>query len=95
VGGGGGGWVEGGGGTFTLSIGSSFLVRNGEPAERVRGTTVSGSVLETLGNIVAVGKELEVKAGVFGGCGKDDQQAKVGLGGPPVRLSRLTVGGTA
>lgn len=93
VGRGGGGQVDVGGGTFTFSIGPSYMVRKGELAEMVRGSNVSGSVLETLGNIVAVGKDLEVRTGVFGGCGKDGQQAKVGLGGPPVRISRLNVGG--
>lgn len=92
---GGGGQVDVGGGTFSFGVGPSYMIRKGEVAEMVRGTVVSGSVLETLGAIASVGKEVKVMTSVFGGCGKDGQQAKVGLGGPDVRIKRLQVGGTA
>lgn len=92
---GGGGQVDVGGGTFSFAVGPSYMIRKGEISEMVRGTVVSGSVLDTMGGIAAVGKKLEVISGVFGGCGKDGQQAKVGLGGPDVRLEKLQVGGTA
>jgi TldD protein len=59
----------------------------------VRGTTVSGLVLDTLQTLDAVGKDLKISTSVFGGCGKGAQTVKVGDGGPHVRIKRITMGG--
>jgi TldD protein len=91
----GGGQVDVGGGTFTFGTGPSYLIHKGEKGEMLRGSMVSGSILQTLRNIVGIGRKVEVFTGVFGGCGKDGQQAKVGLGGPHVRITSMRVGGTA
>jgi TldD protein len=80
-------------GTFTFSVGPSYIIRNGEPAELVRGVVVSGNILETLMNVEAVARDLKVTTSVFGGCGKDGQLARVGDGGPHVKVSRIVVGG--
>ncbi len=80
-------------GTFTFSIGPSYVVKNGEIAELVRGVTVSGSILETLANVDAVGRDLEIHTSVFGGCGKGGQMVRVGDGGPHVRVKKIVVGG--
>jgi TldD protein len=80
-------------GTFTFSVGPSYIIRNGEPAELVRGVVVSGNILETLMNVEAVARDLKVTTSVFGGCGKDGQLARVGDGGPHARVSRIVVGG--
>jgi TldD protein len=93
--GGGGGQVDVGGGTFTFAAGPSYRIENGEVKEMVRGTTVTGVVLETLRTIDAVGDDLQLTTSVFGGCGKEGQLVKVGDGGPHVRVGRITIGGPA
>jgi len=90
-----GGQVDVGGGTFTFAVGPSFLIEKGEIKEMVRGTTVSGMVLETLQTIDAVGKDLKISTSVFGGCGKGAQMVRVGDGGPHVRIRKITLGGRA
>jgi len=91
----GGGQVDVGGGTFTFAVGPSFLIEKGEVKEMVRGTTVSGMVLETLQTIDAVGKDLKMSTSAFGGCGKGGQMVRVGYGGPHVRIGKITLGGHA
>jgi len=88
-----GGQVDVGGGTFTFRAGPSYLIEKGELKHMVRAVTLAGKVLETLKTIEAVGKDFTVTTSVFGGCGKDGQMAKVGDGGPHVRLGKLTIGG--
>jgi len=80
-------------GTYTFSIGPSYIVRDGEPTELVRGVVVSGNILETLMSVDAVAKDLKVITNVFGGCGKDGQTVRVGFGGPHIRVRKLVVGG--
>jgi len=80
-------------GTFTFGVGPSKIIRKGELAETVRGVVISGSILDTLKTVDAVGKDLVVKTGVFGGCGKSGQRASVGFGGPHIRVRKMTVGG--
>lgn len=84
-----------GGGTFTFRAGPSYLIEKGEVKHMVRAVTLAGKILETLRTINAVGKDFSVTTSVFGGCGKDGQLAKVGDGGPHVRLGKLTIGGRA
>ena len=91
--GGGGGQVDPAAGTFTFKVGVIWSIRNGELAEPLRGVNVSGSILDILANVVAVGRDLKVVTSVFGGCGKEGQLVRVGDGGPHVRVKRLTVGG--
>ena len=88
-----GGQVEPGMGTFTFGVGPSKVIRNGELAETVRGVVISGSILETLKTVDAVGKDLKMTTSVFGACGKGGQRATVGIGGPHVRVRKMTVGG--
>jgi len=88
-----GGQVETGMGTFTFSVGPSRIIKKGEVCELVRGVVISGSVLDVLKSVDAVGKDFKVRTGVFGGCGKAAQQVKTGMGGPSIRARRMTVGG--
>ncbi|MEM4519895.1 MAG: TldD/PmbA family protein [Sulfolobales archaeon] len=80
-------------GTYTFSIGPSYIVRNGEVAELVRGVTVSGMILETLKEVDAVANDVKITTNVFGGCGKDMQSVRVGFGGPHIRVKKVVVGG--
>jgi len=79
-------------GTFTFSIGPSYIVRNGEIVELVRGVVVSGNILETLREVDAVANDLKILTSVFGGCGKGGQRVRVGFGGPHVRTKKIVVG---
>jgi TldD protein len=88
-----GGQVDVGGGTFTFRAGPSYVIEKGELKQMVRGVNFAGKVLETLKTIDAVGKDFSISTSVFGGCGKDGQMAKVGDGGPHVRLGKITIGG--
>jgi TldD protein len=88
-----GGQVEPGMGTFTFNVGPSKVIRNGELVETVRGVVISGSILETLKTVDAVGKDMKIWTSFFGACGKGGQRASVGLGGPHVRVRKMTVGG--
>jgi len=89
----GGGQVNPAMGTFTFSVGPSYIVRKGEIAELVRGVIVSGMILETLRAIDAVARDFKVETSVFGACGKAMQRVRVGHGGPHVRTRRIVVGG--
>lgn len=88
-----GGEVDTASGTFTFSAGPSRMIRNGELAELVRGVVISGSILETLKGVEAVGRDLKITTSAFGGCGKDDQLVRVGDGGPHVTIKEFIVGG--
>ncbi|MEM2074654.1 MAG: TldD/PmbA family protein [Zestosphaera sp.] len=88
-----GGQVDTGAGTFTFSAGPSRLIKNGELGELVRGVVVSGSILEVLKSVEAVGKDFRIATSVFGGCGKEGQSVRVGDGGPHMLVKELIVGG--
>lgn len=88
-----GGQVDTGAGTFTFSAGPSYVIRNGELAEMVKGVVISGYILETLKNVEAVGRDLSISTSVFGGCGKDGQLVRVGDGGPHITIREIVVGG--
>ncbi|MEM0380297.1 MAG: TldD/PmbA family protein [Desulfurococcaceae archaeon] len=88
-----GGQVDTSMGTFTFTAGPSYLVKNGELAQLVRGVMLSGNILDTLKNVDAVGRDLVVTTSVFGGCGKAYQRARVGDGGPHVRVREIILGG--
>ena len=87
-----GGEVDVGQGAFTFRAGPSYAIRKGELAEMVRGVSLSGMVLDALNGVSAVGRDVKVRTSIFGGCGKDGQLARVGHGGPHVRLERMSVG---
>jgi len=89
----GGGQVDTASGTFTFRCGESWMIRNGELAEPVRGVVLSGLILDTLKTVDAVGNDLEIHNRFFGACGKGGQRASVGSGGPHIRIQEITVGG--
>ena len=88
-----GGQVSPGMGTFTFGVGPCRVIKKGELAEIVRGVVISGSILDTLKTVDAVGNDLNIVTSAFGACGKGGQRALVGLGGPHVRVLEMTVGG--
>ncbi|HTY74686.1 MAG TPA: TldD/PmbA family protein, partial [Candidatus Nanoarchaeia archaeon] len=78
-------------GTFQVGIQEAYEIVNGEIGEPVRDASISGNTLATLLKVDAVGKDFELDSGR---CGKG-QIAFIGDGGPHIRISEVTVGGTA
>ncbi|MDQ1280745.1 MAG: TldD protein [Thermoproteota archaeon] len=89
-----GGEVDVGLGAFTFRCGPSYIIKHGKVGEMVRSVSVSGLVLETLKNVSRVGKDFEIRTSLFGGCGKSGQMVRVGHGGPPVRIDKMSIGGS-
>jgi TldD protein len=87
-----GGQVEPATGNFVFGVSEGYLIEQGKVTAPLRGLTLLGSSLEVLKRIDAVGNDLAFKSGF---CGKDGQRVPVGTGQPTVRISELTVGGTA
>ncbi len=76
--------------TFTIAPTFVYRIRNGEVAEPVQVSVITGSVFETLGKIDGVSDTVELLSFVRGGCGKGEQfPLPVGFGGPWVRVSEL------
>ena len=78
-------------GTFQVGIQEAYEIVNGEIGKPVRDASISGNTLATLLKVDAVGKDFELDSGR---CGKG-QIAFIGDGGPHIRISEVTVGGTA
>jgi TldD protein len=78
---------------FTFSAAEAYMIRNGKIAELLRPVVLSGNVFVTLGNIDAIGNDLEMNQG--GGCGKRGQMPlPVSNGSPHIRISHCLVGGS-
>lgn len=78
-------------GTFQVGIQEAYEIVNGEIGEPVKNASISGNTMETLLKVDAVGKDFQLNSGR---CGKG-QTAFIGDGGPHIRVSEVTVGGSA
>jgi TldD protein len=78
-------------GTFQVGIQEAYEIVNGELGAPIRDASISGNTLETLLKVDAVGKDFELDSGR---CGKG-QTAFIGDGGPHIRVSEVTVGGSS
>lgn len=87
-----GGQVDGTG-TFLFKATRGYWVEDGELKYPLRDVALTGNILELLKNVDVVCNDLEVFATPFGGCGKMDQRAFVGLGGPTIRVKNVLFGG--
>ncbi len=77
---------------FTFSAGEAYMIRNGKIAEMIRPVVLTGNVFTTLGNIDAIGNDLDMNQG--GGCGKAGQSPlPVSNGSPHIRIRNCLVGG--
>ena len=73
-----------------------FLIENGEIKEPLREVSLSGNILNLLSKVENGTKEIRLRAGYFGGCGKSGQfPLPCGLGGPELIISEVTFGGKA
>ncbi len=90
----GGGSVDITSGKFVFSANEAYLVENGKIIAPVKGATLIGNGPDALTRVEMVGNDMELDPGI-GTCGKSGQGVPVGVGQPTLKLSALTVGGTA
>lgn len=75
--------------TFTLQPNCCYRIRDGKLCEPLRVNVVTGSVFEALFDVDAVGNDLRIiNEGV---CGKNGQSVNVSMGGPTIRVKKLSV----
>ena len=89
----GGGQVNTATGDYVFGMTEAYLIENGEISEPIRQGNLIGNGPETLKLIDAVGNDFAM--GSPGTCGKDGQGVPVGDGTPTLRVTALTIGGTA
>ncbi len=89
----GGGQVDTATGDFVFGMTEAYLIEDGQVTDPLRDANLIGNGPEVLRNIDAVGNDFAM--GPPGMCGKDGQSVPVGDGNPTLRVTSLTVGGTA
>ncbi len=76
--------------SFQVGVQEGYIIRNGELAESIKDTSISGIAIDALKKISAVGKDFGLE---MGRCGKG-QTAFVSSGGPHMRFDKgIVVGG--
>ena len=90
----GGGQVDITSGKFVFSASEAYLIEDGRIGAAVKGATLIGNGPDALTRVELVANDMALDAGI-GTCGKSGQGVPVGVGQPTLRLSGLTVGGTA
>ena len=89
----GGGQVNTATGDFVFGMTEAYLIENGEVTEPIREGNLIGNGPEVLTRIDGLGDDFAM--GSPGTCGKDGQGVPVGDGTPTLRVTSLTIGGTA
>ncbi len=89
----GGGQVNTATGDFVFGMTEAYLIEDGRITEPLREGNLIGNGPEVLQRIDALGNDFAM--GPPGTCGKDGQGVPVGDGVPTLRVSSLTIGGTA
>ena len=90
----GGGQVDITSGKFVFSASEAYLIEDGKVGAPVKGATLIGNGPDALRRVTMVGNDMALDPGI-GTCGKSGQGVPVGVGQPTLKLSGLTVGGTA
>jgi TldD protein len=90
----GGGQVNTATGDFVFGMAESYLIEDGRITAPLREGNLIGNGPDVLRAIDAVGRDFALSPG-GGTCGKDGQGVPVGDGTPTLRVTELTVGGTA
>jgi TldD protein len=88
----GGGQVNTATGDFVFGMTAAFLIENGRITAPLRDCNLIGNGPEVLLRVDAVAADFSMTPGT---CGKDGQQVPVGTGQATMRLTKVTVGGTA
>ncbi|MGH9166164.1 MAG: TldD/PmbA family protein [Acidimicrobiales bacterium] len=81
-------------GDFVFGMSEAYLIEGGEITSPLRGANLIGNGPEVLRRIDAVANDFAMATG-GGLCGKNGQSVPVGMGQPTLRVSAMTVGGTA
>ena len=89
----GGGQVNTATGDFVFGMTEAYLIEDGELTTPIRDGNLIGNGPQALLDIDAIANDFAM--GSPGTCGKDGQGVPVGDGTPTLRVTRLTVGGTA
>jgi TldD protein len=89
----GGGQVNTATGDFVFGMTEAYLIEDGEITEPLRDANLIGNGPDVLRNIDVIGNDFAM--GWPGTCGKDGQGVPVGDGQPTLRVTALTIGGTA
>ena len=89
----GGGSVNTATGDFVFGMTEAYLIENGEITEPIREGNLVGNGPEVLKHIDAIADDFD--CGWPGMCGKQGQSVPAGMGQPTLRVTELTIGGTA
>jgi TldD protein len=89
----GGGQVNTATGDFVFGMTEAYLIEDGQITEPIREGNLIGNGPKVLQDIDALANDFAM--GGPGTCGKDGQGVPVGDGVPTLRVTRLTIGGTA
>jgi TldD protein len=90
----GGGQVDITSGKFVFSASEAYLIEDGQVTAPVKGATLIGNGPDALTKVTMIGNDMALDPGI-GTCGKNGQGVPVGVGQPTLKVSGLTVGGTA
>ncbi len=88
----GGGQVNTTTGDFVFGTTEAYLVEHGRITEPLRDANLIGNGPEVLRRIDAVADDFSMTSGT---CGKDGQHVAIGCGQPTLRITGVTIGGTA
>jgi TldD protein len=90
----GGGQVDITNGKFVFQCTEAYLIEDGKLTVPVKGATLIGDGPSALTRVTMIGDDFDFDPGV-GVCGKSGQSVPVGVGQPSLKITGLTVGGTA
>jgi len=76
-------------GSFMFGAKEAYMIEKGELKTHLRDVTMIGNIKETLHNIAAVGRHVNIGPGF---CGKDGQLVRVSDGGPMIRVDDVIIG---
>lgn len=86
----GGGSVTPGTGEFNFATQEAYIIRNGKIDKPIKGASLIGTGIETIGRITKVGNELKLAPGT---CGSVSGSIPTTVGQPAVLVSKLVIGG--
>lgn len=88
----GGGSVSPGTGDYNFGVVEGYLIRNGRIDKPIKGATLIGRGIETLGRITKVADNIELATGM---CGSVSGSIPTTVGQPAILVSKILVGGRA
>ncbi len=89
-----GGQVEISKGDFVFMLAEGYLIEDGKLTAPLRGASLIGNGPDAMNRVTMVGNDGRLAGGYYT-CGKGGQYVPVGVGMPTVKLSSVTVGGSA